>query len=74
MAGIVVGTMAIIIIVSVLNGFTDLIGVFYSDFDPDIKISSVEGKMFDPNTIDIEQIKALPDVVSLRKTPVCSYH
>ncbi|WP_372649897.1 ABC transporter permease [Draconibacterium sp.] len=64
MAGIVVGTMAIIIIVSVLNGFTDLIGVFYSDFDPDIKISSVEGKMFDPNTIDIEQIKALPDVVS----------
>ncbi len=64
MAGIVVGTMAIIIIVSVLNGFTDLIGMFYSDFDPDIKIVSVEGKMFDPNCIDNENIKSLPDVVA----------
>ncbi|MDX8337803.1 FtsX-like permease family protein [Draconibacterium sp. IB214405] len=64
MAGIVVGTMAIIIIVSVLNGFTDLIGMFYSDFDPDIKIVSVEGKMFNPESIDIEQIKSMPDVVS----------
>ncbi|WP_347839367.1 FtsX-like permease family protein [uncultured Draconibacterium sp.] len=64
MAGIVVGTMAIIIIVSVLNGFTDLIGMFYSDFDPDIKITSVEGKMFDPNTIDTEQLKSIPGVIS----------
>lgn len=64
MAGIVIGTMAIIIIVSVLNGFTDLIGMFYSDFDPDFKITSVEGKMFDPQSIDIEQIKSLPDVIS----------
>ncbi len=64
MAGVVVGTMAIIIIVSVLNGFTDLIGIFYSDFDPDLKISAVKGKMFDPETIDVEQIKAVPGVVS----------
>lgn len=64
MAGIIVGTMAIIIVVSVLNGFTSLIGMFYSDFDPDLKISPAEGKMFDPQTLDIDQIKAIPGVIS----------
>lgn len=64
MAGIVVGAMAIIIIVSVMNGFTQLIGVFYSDFDPDIKITPAEGKMFDPAEIDVQKIKEVPGVVS----------
>ncbi len=64
LAGIVVGTMAIIIVVSVLNGFTDLIAVFYSDFDPDLKISAVEGKMFNPDTINVDELKAIPGVVS----------
>lgn len=64
MAGIVVGTMAIIIIISVMNGFTDLIGMFYSDFDPDIKITVVEGKMFNPADIETDKIKNLSGVVS----------
>ncbi|MFV0267810.1 MAG: FtsX-like permease family protein [Draconibacterium sp.] len=64
MAGIVVGAMAIIIIVSVMNGFTQLIGVFYSDFDPDLKITPAEGKMFDPAEIDVQKIKEVSGVVS----------
>ncbi|RIJ48637.1 ABC transporter permease [Maribellus luteus] len=64
MAGIVVGAMAIIIIVSVMNGFTQLIGIFYSDFDPDLKITPAEGKMFDPAEIDVQKIKEVPGVVS----------
>lgn len=63
MAGIIVGTMAVIIIVSVMNGFTQLISVFYSDFDPDLKITASEGKMFDPQRIDTEKIKAIPGIV-----------
>lgn len=62
MAGIIVGTMAIIIIVSVMNGFTQLIGMFYSDFDPDLKITAVEGKMFDPDTLNTRAIKNLDGV------------
>lgn len=46
-----------------MNGFTQLIGVFYSDFDPDLKITSVEGKTFDPSTINTQDIKNLSDVV-----------
>lgn len=64
MAGIVVGAMAIIIIVSVMNGFTQLIGVFYSDFDPDLKIIPAEGKMFDPAEIDVRKIKNISGVLS----------
>jgi len=61
-AGIVVGTMAIIIVISVLNGFNTLLGQFYSSFDPDIKITSVEGKMFNPNEFNFSKIKQHPEV------------
>lgn len=64
MAGIIVGTMAIIIVVSVMNGFTQLIGMFYSDFDPDIKITAVEGKMFQPQEINSDKLKNHPGIVS----------
>lgn len=60
--GIVVGTMALIIVLSVINGFSSLINTFYSNFDPDLKITSVKGKMFDPSEFNFEKIKALPDV------------
>lgn len=63
LAGIVVGTMAIIIIVSVMNGFIQLIGTFYSDFDPDLQITPVEGKMFDPASINTQDIKNLQGVI-----------
>ena len=55
--------MAIIIIVSVMNGFIQLIGMFYSDFDPDLRITSAEGKMFDPSGVNTNKIKNLPGIV-----------
>lgn len=39
-------TAALIIVLSVFNGLTDLIGSLYSSFDPEIKIEAVEGKSF----------------------------
>lgn len=61
--GIIVGTMALVIVLSVFNGFQTLIDTFFSSFDPDLKISPVEGKMFDPKEFDFEKIKNLPGVV-----------
>ena len=55
--------MALIIVLSVFNGFQSLINTFFSSFDPDLKISPVEGKMFDPKEFDFEKIKSLPGVV-----------
>jgi lipoprotein-releasing system permease protein len=61
--GIVVGTMALIIVLSVFNGFTVLINTLFSSFDPDLKITPAEGKMFDPESSGFEKIKNLPGVI-----------
>lgn len=63
MAGIVVGTMALVIVLSVFNGFNSLIANFFSNFDPDLKITSKEGKMFSTSNERFEQIKNLPGVI-----------
>ena len=55
--------MALIIVLSVLNGFSSLINFFFSSFDPDLKITAVEGKMFEPNSNDAEKIKNIPGVI-----------
>ncbi len=55
--------MALVIVMSVFNGFSSLISTFFSAFDPDLKITSVEGKMFNPDEFEFEKIKNLPEVV-----------
>lgn len=62
-AGIIVGTMALVIVLSVFNGFNSLIESLFSNFDPDLKITAVRGKMFSPTENRFEEIKNLPDVV-----------
>ena len=61
--GIIVGTLALVIVLSVFNGFNSLIDTFFSSFDPDLKITSVEGKMFNPGEFDFEKIKNMPDIL-----------
>jgi lipoprotein-releasing system permease protein len=62
-AGIIVGTMAMVIVMSVFNGFNNLIETFFSNFDPDLKISATHGKMFVPADSRFEEINNLPGVV-----------
>jgi lipoprotein-releasing system permease protein len=40
---VAVGTMALIVVLSVFNGLEGLIKQLYSTFDPEIKITAVEG-------------------------------
>ena len=51
MMGVVVGTAALVLLLSVFNGFEDLLLSMYNSFDPHIKITSKEGKTFDPESI-----------------------
>jgi lipoprotein-releasing system permease protein len=46
--GVATGTMALIVILSVFNGFDSLIKSLFSVFDPDLEISLAEGKTFIP--------------------------
>ncbi len=63
-AGVSIGTAALICVLSVFNGFGTLIEGMFSAFDPDMKISLVEGKTFDANTPEFGKVKVLTNVAS----------
>ena len=67
MLGITVGTAALIIILSVFNGFENLVVSLYNSFDPDIKIMPIEGKFFEPDSSKIEELKQIDGVWSVSK-------
>ena len=48
LVGVAVCTMALVIVLSVFNGFDDLIKSMFSNFDPDIKIMPAQGKVLEP--------------------------
>jgi lipoprotein-releasing system permease protein len=50
MMGVLIGSAALIIVLSVFNGFEGVILAMYSNFSPEIKIEPATGKTFDPNT------------------------
>lgn len=63
LVGILVGTMAMVIVMSVFNGFSGLFNNLLSSFDPDLKITSAEGMMFDPTSPEFNKIKNLSEIV-----------
>ena len=50
MVGVLIGSAALIIILSVFNGFEEVILSLYSNFTPELKIEPRMGKSFDPHT------------------------
>jgi len=61
-SGIAVGTLALVIVLSAFNGLEDLVEKLYASFDPDIKITAVEGKTFNAVDFPKEKIKKLESV------------
>lgn len=59
MMGIVVGTAALIIVLSVFNGLEGLVKGFYQSFDPDLKVSLVQGKYHVPSESELTTIKEI---------------
>jgi len=60
--GITVGVAALVIILSVFNGFGDLLGSLFDRFNPDVKITAKEGKVFTPEVLKLSQLRALESV------------
>jgi lipoprotein-releasing system permease protein len=48
--GVAIGTMALVTILSVFNGFDRLVKSLFNSFDPDIRITKAEGKTFVPDS------------------------
>jgi len=65
MAGIAVGTMALIIVLSVFNGFESVIKSLYHSFDPDLEITIKQGKTFHFSNFPSKEIANLPGVYQL---------
>jgi lipoprotein-releasing system permease protein len=63
--GIATGTMALVIVLSVFNGFDSLVKSLYNTFDPDIQISSRKEKTFTPDPAAKQAILSLPGVSAL---------
>lgn len=63
--GVATGTMALVIVLSVFNGFDQVVKSLFNSFDPDIKISAVEGKTFVPGESVTDAIIALPGVTAV---------
>jgi lipoprotein-releasing system permease protein len=55
--GVAIGTMALVTILSVFNGFDRLVKSLFNSFDPDIRITKAEGKTFVPDSILFNKIK-----------------
>ena len=59
MMGVAIGTMALIAVLSVMNGFESLVQNSFSAFDPSLKILPLEGKSFSTQDSLIQEAKAL---------------
>src|SRR5215471_10945075 len=63
MTAIVVGAAALILVLSVFNGFEDLVKSLYTSFYPDMKISPVSGKTL---TLTQQQLEKLSVVKGMK--------
>lgn len=55
--GVTIGTAALIIVLSVFNGFEDLIKQLYNSFDADLRITVNEGKSFSIDEVQYNELK-----------------
>ena len=58
--GVALATMAMVCTLSVFNGFQEMVEQLFTAFDPELKITAREGKVFQPDDPGIRQVQALP--------------
>lgn len=60
--GVALATLALVCTLSVFNGFQDMVAGFFTAFDPELKITVREGKVFDPSSAGFKEVRALPEI------------
>ena len=68
MLGVVVGSMALVCVMSVFNGFQELVADLFTDFDPELRITLADGHPFSAKDPHIKELEGLEDVAVV--TPV----
>lgn len=60
--GVAVATMALVVTLSVFNGFSDLVATFFTSFDPQLKIVPAKGKTMPADAPELEKVRQLTAV------------
>ena len=60
--GVAVATMALVVTLSVFNGFHDMVASFFTAFDPQLKVTPVMGKTVAADDPILTQIRQLPQI------------
>ncbi|MBN2610978.1 MAG: ABC transporter permease [Bacteroidales bacterium] len=60
--GVAVGTMALIVVLSVFNGFDTLVQSLFNSFKPDLVVTVKEGKTFIPDQNELKQLSGIEGV------------
>jgi lipoprotein-releasing system permease protein len=66
--GIAIGSAALILILSVFNGFESLIAGLLNDFNADLKVTPIEGKYFNITPEDIIKLEEIEGINTVSKT------
>lgn len=60
--GVALATLALVCTLSVFNGFQDLVTTLFTAFDPELKITAVNGKVFDGQDERIQSIRQFLEI------------
>ena len=60
--GVTIATVALVCTMSVFNGFRDLVASLFTAFDPQLKVSLVEGRTINADDSSLEKLKLLESV------------
>lgn len=60
--GVALASLALVCTLSVFNGFQDLVATLFTAFDPQLKITATNGKVFDANRECFTTISQMPEI------------
>jgi lipoprotein-releasing system permease protein len=67
LVGVMVGSMALVIVLSVFNGLETMVEKSFNSFNPDFVITPKQGKVFDQDSLLIKKIATLEGVAAVTK-------
>ncbi|MBK8701397.1 MAG: FtsX-like permease family protein [Saprospiraceae bacterium] len=67
-AGMTIGTAALLLILSVFNGFEDLISKLLNSYNPDIKVVPAQGIYLNPDSSQLAAVYAIKSIAAVSQT------
>lgn len=66
--GVALATLSLVCTMSVMNGFQDMVADLFTSFDPQLKITTLQGKTFDGQDDRIQSLRTWPEIAVVTET------